>query len=166
MIDILVKLIEKFIEFLKLRKEQEKRAFDLLVIPTFNDMKTVHEDYLQLFHDCHRNLKARTKITVIAKRLTEERLEREALRRSLRAFADTFASDPRLKTYSDFFRAVSDYLLSEDNNRSYMLLEGMQRSEPRDRLAAITDEFLTDIGEAWKKIAKEYAKITAQSITT
>lgn len=187
MIDTLVKLLEKSIEFLKLRKDAEKRAFDLLVNPIFNGLKAVHEDYLQLFQSCHRNLKEGTELTVIATQLMSERLEQEALRRSLLAFVDTYRENSRLKSYSDFFRAVSAYLrdtrLSGRDTRSNMLLCEMEHwareerkrkfqpddhdgEKPREMLASITDKFLTDIREAWKNVAREYAAITAKTITT
>jgi hypothetical protein len=189
MVDTLVKLLEKSIELLKLRKDARSRAFDVLVSPTFEGLNAVHKDYLRLFDSCYRQLKDGADLGVVAKQLVSDRLEQEAVRRSLLAFMRSHSEDPHLQRYSCFFDAVGRYLhhasLSAHDTRSMMLLHETEHwaeqekgseflihgshpvlsaPDPRSLLLGVTERFLHDIRRSWDVVAGEYAKLTVSSL--
>jgi hypothetical protein len=83
MIDSSVKLLDKLVQFLNYRRASKEFAFVQLVVPTYENLKAIHEDYLQMFEWCKNELKKGTDIYVIADHLMKERLEQEALRQSI-----------------------------------------------------------------------------------
>jgi len=187
MIDTFAKLLEKLIEFAKAKKDAETRAFDLLVKPMFSDIKLIHEDYLQLFEECRHDLADGVEFSIVAKRLVVNRLEQEALRRSVLAFAESYAKNPRLSKYADFFRAVARYFICSDRwargTSSSMLLGQLEHwvreesdskfipmkhslmPDARFFLIRMTETFLQEIREAWDSICKSFAVITVESAT-
>jgi hypothetical protein len=49
MLDLLLRLIDKCIDFLKRREESKRRLYDDFVAPAFSDFESLHEDYLERF---------------------------------------------------------------------------------------------------------------------
>jgi hypothetical protein len=109
MIDSSVKLLDKLVQFLNHRREAKEFAFAQLVAPTYENLKTIHEDYLRMFKWCEYELKKGADIYVIAEQLMKDRLQKEALRQSILAFVRVHLKNDRLKNYELFFKAVEMY---------------------------------------------------------
>jgi len=189
MIDLLIKLLEKFIELAKHRKEVEEKPFTLLISPLYSKLEEVHRDYLCLFESCHSELKNGIQLEVVAKHLAIDRVEQEALRRSVIAFAGSYRDNPRLNPYEGFFSEVEHYFwdnnMSGRDTRSSLLLESIrvlisEKGEPkrfkpfiedfteediREGLTELTQQMLSGIRKSWKKISKEYARLSAKKAT-
>ncbi len=112
MVDVLIKLLEKLIELAKHRKEVEEKPFALLISPLYSNIEKIHRDYLRLFESCHNELKSGVQFEVVAKHLAADRIEQEALRCSVIAFAESYQHNPRLNTYKDFFFEVELYFVT------------------------------------------------------
>ncbi len=187
MLDALLKLLEKLIELVKLRKEAEERAVDHLVTPIFTDLKAIHEDYLSFLEACRRSLSEGVDIAEIAKQLMSDRLEQEALRRSIRAFVQSYQMNSRLSRYASFFREVHIYLqghdlgghssagegilkaledgIREEQKNKLLLHADMRQPGLRQALIQLTGWSLENLRKRWSSVCHEYAIIVANSVT-
>ncbi len=185
MTDVLIKLLEKLIELTKHRKEVEEKPFDLLISPLYSKLETIHRDYLRMFESCRSDLKSGVQLEVVAKHFMADRLELEALRRSVVAFAESYGFNPRLKPYEDFFKGVVEYFYGTDIGRershSAHLLQAMEHllseevefeeseflteEKLRTGVTLLIQRRLLSIRESWKKISQEFARLGAKRAT-
>ena len=182
MIDVLIKLLEKLIELAKHRKEVEEKPFDLLISPLYSNLEKIHPDYLRLFESCQSELKSGVQLEVVVKHLMVDRLEQEALRSSIIAFADSYSLDPRLKPYEYFFKEVVNYfygfkIVKSFSGSTHLLLEidcwlreerkrdTFTEEDMREGFIRLTQTILSNTRKSWKEISKEYAKLSAKRAT-
>ncbi len=131
MIQEFITIAEKLVQLIKSRKEAEDRPMDLIVIPMYAGLNTIHSDYLQMFHKCMAGLQGKVPLPEITRTLLSDRIECEALRHSIVGFLDSYVENPRLRRYRDFFRASARYLRGRKmdanlpNTRSYELLKDL-----------------------------------------
>ena len=186
MIDALVKLLEKLVELVKIKKEAEEKILDLVIIPLFKDFKAIHEDYLKLFEDCRRDLAGDADLRAIVRQLSKDRVANEALRRSIASMVTAYAKNPKLSRYHDFFQAVAAYAdaaeWSRPSTASTSLLEMLEHwagegDEDKFQIIwqgengvrnkrvliaetiAVTDISLKRLREAWERVSRSYAEI-------
>jgi hypothetical protein len=138
MIDALVKVCEKLVELLKHRSELKEKAFSKQIEPLFSSMKDVHDDYLQLFSECRRELATATKLADIVERLIKTRLENEGLRQSILAMCSVLDAQRKPDVFRDFFAEVQRYFrdsrFEARDTRASMLIGAMERWVQQERI--------------------------------
>lgn len=184
MIDSLIKLIEKLIELLKhrhqLREEQFAKSVDLV----FQELKAVHQDYLRIFTTCATALRNESDLSKIADSLLANRLEQEAMRRSISALAEALAQNKQFKTFQPFFLEVRNYFYKSSiprDTRSTALLGEIERcvreqrrgefvsmefsaEEMRQFLSQLVENTLAEIRESWTKLSQLHAKALSEAL--
>lgn len=78
MIDLIVKLIDRFIQLAKQRKEQNRSLFSDFVQPMLKTFKEVHKDYLKSFDEYRRIIEEADSIEQAIKK-TSIQIDRDAL---------------------------------------------------------------------------------------
>jgi hypothetical protein len=109
MIDLFLRLIDKLTELVKYKSELRKKQFDLLISPLYQDLKEIHENYLRMFETCKIELQKGTDPLIVYKKISLDRLEKEALRRSIFEKAVILKDKKHLKPYHLFFEKICHY---------------------------------------------------------
>ena len=179
MLDALVRVTEKLIELLKYRSEVREKRFRNQIEPLFESLREVHQDYLDLFTACRKELEGEAKLGSIVEHILKRRLEHEPLRRSVIQMAYVFAKKDvptalmqlfqEVEVY--FFRSMpkapstpgsdlvtSMYSLAVEERRSEFMLRDFDRWGARETLIAMVDRTLNDIRESWDRLALLYAE--------
>jgi len=183
MIDTFVKLVEKLTELAKYRKELKDKSFDVFVTQIFESTRIIHNDYLKMFESCKLALKEGEELNIVAKMLLKDRIEQEALRRSVLSFIRVYLEDERMAEYKEFFKVASIYFFFSDlaerinKSPSTMLLEQIEELAQKEKsdsliywpdqdtfnireyLLKITTEKLETLRDSWMWLTAEYAKL-------
>jgi hypothetical protein len=132
MLDSVVLLTEKFAELLKYRSERRAKRFEKLVQPTYEALKVVHKDYVQMFEETASDIESGEALSTVARSLKKRRIEEEAERHAVLAQAQEFADEPSLADLWPFFEAVSRYFhvtpFSGNNTPSSLLVGFLQEA--------------------------------------
>jgi hypothetical protein len=181
MLDALIKLTEKFTELSKYRAERRERHFEKLVVPIYDGMIKVHQDYLSMFDDALRSLSAGTPFKDVAISLSRARLDDEAQRHAILNQANGLLDLDGLETAKPFLRAVVNYFrdspFSGGNTPSNMLLQTLHalegevvvpdllfRSDPRESIERTIEMTLDLLRENWTTLSSEFVKQKAQAL--
>src|SRR5688572_7737743 len=113
MLDLFLKLIDRFIDLAKSREEANVKRF-ALVKEMYEELEPVHADYLQMFEKVSAGLDRGDDIAVVARALQLERVVFEPARQKMLTVAEVLFKDENLGKYRDFFSAVYRYFSAVD----------------------------------------------------
>jgi hypothetical protein len=184
MIDSLVKVAEKLVELLKYRKQLREEQFAKSIDMVFQELKNVHQDYLKLFSNCAQALREKEDLSQIADSLFANRLEHEAMRRSIRALAESLAQNKTLKKFQPFFMEVNNYFQSgtfPNDTRSSALLNELERcvrerrqghfvsreftpEELHQFVSQLVENTLTEVRASWDELSQLHAKALSETL--
>ncbi len=108
------KILDKLMEWLKLRSERRREAFKEYIDPLFVDLATVHKNYLSTFEDILEELRKQPQpADVVRDLITEKKKEFEALRIRVNSFAQAYDEQSKAglipSEASEFFQSVLAY---------------------------------------------------------
>jgi len=92
------------------RRDNDRQRFAVAVTDIFEDLTTIHTDYLKLFEKCLTSLSRHESIADIVESFSTARIELEAARRSTAIVANTLAGENNFKKYWQFLEYVRIYL--------------------------------------------------------
>ncbi len=185
MIDLIIRLIEKLLELLKHRNQFRNKQFAESIDCVFQDLKVIHQDYLQMFTTCLGQLRVEKELSEVTNSLLLNRLEHEAMRRSVSSLADSLAQNKKLEEFEHFFIEVRNYFSSNGSfptdTRSSILLGEIERcvreqqfgefvssefseEEIRQFLSQLVQSMLSDIRSSWLKLSNLYAKAASGNL--
>ena len=99
MLELVLKLVEKLTELVKLRQDAKARQFTDGVASVYREMEAIHSNYLTIFESALFELRKGTGFGAVAESLVTARVEHEALRRTMRAIVEVIHADgPKLMT--------------------------------------------------------------------
>jgi hypothetical protein len=188
MFDALVKIIDRLIELAKYREERFRRIFDKLIEPTYEDLKIIHSDYLEMFQTVYDLLpteeensaaeytmqmhKAKQFLIEKRKKFAPDRVRFEATARALWQKHDAVSN-----TVWPFISATLRYLLFNNKSlgfdetgkakkraeatRSAGVLHSIE-NEDRDVKSLVSRE-LEDLGKRWEEISSIYAELRVRA---
>jgi hypothetical protein len=188
MIEILLKLIDRIIDLKKYQVERLQKTFRDVLDPLFNDLLSVHGDYVRMFEDVRAELTAtgilsgearQHKLLEIAESLRRQRLEFEPVRDKLTALTRELRSGIYAGSLSfecpeadEFVAAILQYFpradLSTRTSRSSVLLVAIQTGAiitaaqvTRDgkSLPELVDATIEDCRQKWQSVCDAYAKL-------
>jgi hypothetical protein len=150
-IEALLKAMDRVIELSRIREKRFKTRFEEIHKPTFEDLKSVHSDYLLMFTELDQLLRAGRRQPMIVpdvlnsgiEILSNKRVVFEPVREKLLAFMDTFDDPQWQKPLSEtemlFIDSVREYMLANQQpfwgecygpmSASTSLLQGLQRAK-------------------------------------
>jgi hypothetical protein len=184
MLDSLIKVAEKLLDLLKYRKQLREEQFAKSIDMVFQELTKVHQDYLRLFTTCAKALRDEKDLSKIADSLFDNRLEQEAMRRSIRALAESLAQNKRLKKFQSFFIEVNNYFHSgsiPQDTRSSALLAELERCVREQRgeqfvsmefsvgemhqfLSQVIETALSEIRQSWNELSRLHAKALSETL--
>ena len=188
MIELLLKLIDRLIDLKKYRAERLYKTFQDILDPIFNDLMSVHSNYLRMFEGVEEQLKAlpdldsedgKRGLREIAESLRRRRLEFEPVREKLAALTRELGGGlhglpPKIgpAEAQEFVASVIQYFpVGNITNRSsrstvlVMALRGAAEITPAqvDRYGQSLPELVTstmnDCREKWSSVCDSYAKL-------
>ena len=187
MLDLFLKLIEKFVDLQKRREETNKALFKDLILPAFSDFEIVHKDYVESFKR-YRDLIETTEEPLSDKHVVLRLIQKDSLfTEHLRTKAwghDELYSD---KIFGGFAIAIFKYLFCVTDNDSSLtdprsnprrrrlsdeltdVFQGIQDNDNENALQTnqtkkqcaieVLDEHITDIQTQFSNTVNEYAKL-------
>jgi hypothetical protein len=110
----ILKLLDKFIDLLKLRSERRREALKEHIDPLFVDLTRVHENYVETFNEILEKLRERPQpADVVRDLITEKKKELESLRIKVNSFAQVYDESSKEGNLPDetaeFFQSVLMY---------------------------------------------------------
>jgi hypothetical protein len=106
--DAAVKIVEKFTDLLKFRREQLREFFTTMLEPLFADLSVMHANYLKIFQECSAKLASHSvPFDEIVRDLAQQRVEYESLRIRVRAFVDELSLSDLPRPYKEFLEGVA-----------------------------------------------------------
>jgi len=142
MIDTLLNLVDRVLQLLRLRESRKDRLFSKLWQPTFEELRNVHTDYLEILEACSNaleviavspeNWETQRQIKDVINTLRKARLKYEPVRRQLLAIineAQKYGYDDieekYLSSLVNYFPSISNRRLSTAAADSLTLLEAL-----------------------------------------
>jgi hypothetical protein len=185
-LDALVKIIDRLIELAKYREERFRRIFDKLIEPTYEDLKIIHSDYLEMFQTVYdllpteeansaaeytmRMHKAKHFLIEKRRKFAPDRVRFEATASALWRKHDAVSN-----IVWPFIFATLHYLVS--NNRSLGFDETGKAKKRATRSAGVLDSIedeerdvksfvsreIEDLGKRWEEISRIYAELRVRA---
>lgn len=178
MLELPLQLIDKLIDLAKVNSEHKSRQFEVLR-QFYSDLTTVHANYLAIFESAKSDLLAGKSELEILATFNRQRLELEALRKSVYTMSKAFLNHRKSRSPANFFELVIIYFASGsrfvdrvengtlDNRptlRNVIIAEsfdhrfdGETPHERRRRIVRTIDISLNEIRIIWDEIGEEFA---------
>ena len=193
MVETFIKLLDRMIQLLTVRRKRRVRLFTELWQPTFEELRTVHSDYLTMFQSYSTMLKALEwenvestrllRLKDIAAQLRDRRIAFEPVRRQLIALihhSHNIDLDGSSKLFLDalllYFPTGTNRRLpteaSETLERFEALMqsvdirENLLRKESLEELQRYVRGVIICQRRAWEEVCETYAALQAQSATS
>jgi hypothetical protein len=194
MVEALIKVLDRMIQLLTVRRKRRVRLFTELWQPTFEELRTVHSDYLTMFQSCSTMLKALEQESVessrslrlkdIAAQLRDRRIAFEPVRRQLIALIHHSQNLNLDGTSKQFLDAVLLYFPTGTNRTlsptyaSEMLVrfdalilsveigENQLHNESLEELQIYVHGVIASQRRAWERVCEAYAALQTQSATS
>lgn len=180
-LESVIKVVDRLTDLLKYRHGRRKELFTAIIEPLFNDLLTMHADYMKMFDDCSQQLSHNeVPIQQIAELLRQRRQVYEGLRIKSRAIINSLATadfEPEAKSFLEaaayhipdgrlgpIMSTPSGMLLSRLYKSSGILIDtppSAVNSRNSDR-AALRDLVVTTTNETrsrWGSICEEYIRV-------
>lgn len=190
LVDLLDKLIDRAIQLIRHREEVDRHLYNEFVTPAFNELDTIHADYLRTFRKYREIVKTSPQPMdekhPLLDQIKEDGLYSLGQRRRARALAEA-AGNPKL---DGFVTAVREYLYTgerglDDIARNQKASPKARRitpttgklalrkiravadsraddSEKRQRAITILDEIIETIQDRYTIVTKEYQMLKRQ----
>ncbi len=188
MIELLLKLIDRLIDLKKYRAERMDKTLHEILDPIFNDLMSVHSNYLRMFEEVQEKLAAipdlttedgKKKLREIAESLRRQRLEFEPVREKLAALTRELGGGlygPALRIdppeAQEFVASVVQYFPSGNittrMSRSSVLVTALrgaaeitaaQVEHYGQGLPELVTSTVNDCREKWSSVCDSYAKL-------
>jgi len=176
--DILA-IIDKLFALINRRSEDRQHLFQTLAMPVFEELLTVHADYIKMFEETLQDLRNSEKgIIQIADRLRQRRLEFEPVRVKLRALSRSLQEIKGGKPYKDFVWSVIVYFprgeLLKDPSGATRILDALEKwneetnllgpngkeiKQPREELITIVETTISAHRLSWSLVCESYARL-------
>lgn len=177
--DLLISLLEKLAELLKTSRNNNLDRFDRLIQPVFEDLKSIHKDYLDMFTHVKSAFSSTLDIQEVTRILETDRIELVALRRSTKEVAAVLSGQERLKKYKEFWNVVYDYLQFQEYSNTSLLptntastsllrklndpeVTKLKKKELRERITGNIDGYISNIEAKWERVSREYGKLLSR----
>jgi hypothetical protein len=105
-----LKVVDKFTDLLKFRHERRREDFTTVVDPLFNDLLTMHTDYMEMFDECQAALLEGKPLQEIANSLAQRRRIYDGLRVKSRAFIVALKDFEMDAPYKAFLTAAAYHI--------------------------------------------------------
>jgi hypothetical protein len=188
MIELLLKLIDRLIDLKKYQAERLHKTFQDILDPLFNDLLSVHGNYIRIFEEVQEQLATipdltsddgKKRLLEIAESLRQRRLEFEPVREKLAAMTrelggGLYGKGPKMKSpeAQEFVAVVLQYFpranLTTHTSRSSALVEALrggaaitptQVDSYGRGLPELVESTIQDCRERWSAVCGSYAKL-------
>lgn len=188
MIELLLKLIDRLIDLKKYQAERLHKTVQDILDPLFNDLLSVHGNYIRIFEEVQEQLAAipdlgseagKKRLLEIAESLRQRRLEFEPVREKLAAMTrelsgGLYGQRPKMASpeAEEFVAGVLQYFpraeLGTHKSRSSVLLMALRgsaaiTSAQVDRfgrsLPELVESTIADCRQRWSAVCDSYARL-------
>jgi hypothetical protein len=174
MIDIVLQLVDRLTQLVKIREERKDKQFRELAQRLFTDLETVHKDYLIFLESARSSLMQREDIRDVLARFEKDRLQQEPLRRRLWQLLEAARDQEKFKPLERFLHANARYFAAASPARDQhewftisriieKVLRGLEEGQRQSAINGI-DAYLMVIRHDWDVVAREYARLLTESL--
>lgn len=170
-----LRLLDKFIELLNVRREGKQDYFDAVVEPMFEDAELIAKDYIALFGELITRLKEGHEVLEVIRWIEERRLELLPVRIKVRALMEEGGVEPSVDRFEQGILGllkggislieVGHAPLKEYGFGNHTVLDILKRcsNEPlegrRGLFLRLATAQLNCIQSAWKDAVKGYGEL-------
>jgi hypothetical protein len=174
MIDILLKILDRLIQLVKLRKERKEKIFKELVLPIFDDLLLVQRDYIKMFEKASDDILNGIELTKIIRNLEYDRLKFEPVRTKLYFLANEFLGSEISSDIDYFIDSVIKYFPVGDIEWPSLCKQSMRDFSwatslilelkfhfialPEDDKQRCISRFITYQRQRWEMVCDAFAK--------
>ncbi len=169
MIEALLRIIDRLIEIKKGRIQSRKQMFDMVLQPTFDDLLSVHGDYIKMFEqlmvfsgDQRRSALAK-RIAKAKDQLRKNRLEFEPVRQNIRIVARKLASRNLPSEETEFVKAMLRYFPSGEpslpHSSATTLLEFLERDLTGVEINKLIINTIESHQRRWSDVSTAFASL-------
>lgn len=169
MIEALLKIIDRLIEIKKRRIQSRKQMFEMVLQPTFDDLLSVHGDYIKMFEQLtvfagdQRRLALGKKIAKAKEELRKRRLEFEPVREKIRLVADQLARQKLSVEEAEFVNAVLQYFPSGEpslpHSSATTLLNFLERDLTAEQIDMLVTRTIESHKRRWSDVCTTFASL-------
>jgi len=190
LVDLLDKLIDRGIQLVRRREEIDRHLFNEFITPAFNELDSIHADYLRTFRKYREIVKTSPQMMDEKHPLLDQIKEDGLYSLGQRRRARTLAEAPGNPELEGFVTAVREYLYTgekglddiETNQRTRPKVRRVRRAtgelalskiravagsrsddyQKRQRAITILDEIIESIQDRYTLVTKEYQALKRQ----
>jgi hypothetical protein len=168
-IEALLKIIDRLIQIKKGRIQGRKQMFDMVLQPTFDDLLSVHGDYIKMFQqlevftgDQRRSVLLK-RVAKAKQQLRKNRLDFEPVRENIRVIAKQLAMRKLPNEETEFVKAVLQYFPSGEpllpHSSASTLLEFLEQDLTGSAIDMLVLRTIESHKRRWSDVCTAFASL-------
>ncbi|PYQ26640.1 MAG: hypothetical protein DMF56_23815 [Acidobacteria bacterium] len=169
LLEALLQVIERLIALAKGRIEGRRAVFDRVIEPTFNDLLSVHGDYIAMFEQAqvfagswpNTELEIQARVEAAKTQIRQRRREFEPVRRKLETLAQELKTHNLPVDERNFLEAVLRYLPSGETSlpqsSATAVLEYLDTAAP-EQIDLLLAQTIQQHLNRWSQVCTTFAK--------